>query len=120
MLKDGQNPNLCYTIKNLFWREHGGIITNKAYFSRWEKEPADLVIKHAQIVNVFTKEILTGDVAICDGKIVGIGQYEGKEIYDAKINTSYQDLLMGMCISKVHFYLQASLQKFLYYMASPR
>lgn len=85
-----------------------------------KKEPADLVIKHAQIVNVFTKEILTGDVAICDGKIVGSVNTKAKKSMMQKINTSYQDLLMGMCISKVHFYLQASLQKFLYYMASPR
>ena len=63
-----------------------------------KKEPADLVIKHAQIVNVFTKEILTGDVAICDGKIVGIGQYEGKEIYDAK----NQYLVPGLIDGHVH------------------
>lgn len=41
-----------------------------------KKKPADLVIKHAKIVNVFTKEIMEKDVAICEGMIVGIGEYE--------------------------------------------
>ncbi len=39
---------------------------------------AELVLKNAKIVNVFTGEILAGDVAIEDGIIVGIGSYEGK------------------------------------------
>ena len=37
-------------------------------------EPADLVLKNCQIINVFTHEIETGDIAIADGMIVGIGQ----------------------------------------------
>ncbi|SEW18330.1 Adenine deaminase [Ruminococcaceae bacterium KH2T8] len=42
---------------------------------------ADLVLKNARVVNVFTKEIEEGDVAISDGYIAGIGQYQGdKEI----------------------------------------
>lgn len=39
---------------------------------------AELVLKNAKIVNVFTGEILAGDVAIEDGIIVGTGSYEGK------------------------------------------
>ena len=39
---------------------------------------AELVLKNAKIVNVFTGEILAGDVAIEAGIIVGIGSYEGK------------------------------------------
>ncbi|UTR13890.1 adenine deaminase [Salipaludibacillus sp. LMS25] len=46
--------------------------------------PADLVIKNGKIVNVFTLEIEEGDVAIYNGVIVGIGNYEGKEEVDAK------------------------------------
>lgn len=41
-------------------------------------QKADLVLKNASIVNVFTESIEVGDVAITDGKIVGIGRYEGK------------------------------------------
>lgn len=42
----------------------------------------DLVLKNARIVNVFTNEIEPGDVAVKDGYIVGIGDYEGKEEID--------------------------------------
>lgn len=40
-------------------------------------QKADLVLKNCQIINVFTHEIEKGDIAIADGIIVGIGQYEG-------------------------------------------
>lgn len=45
---------------------------------------AALVIKNARIVNVFTETVETGDVAIRDGVILGIGSYSGKEEFDAK------------------------------------
>ncbi|WP_335869570.1 hypothetical protein [Bacillus sp. 2205SS5-2] len=35
---------------------------------------ADVVLKNGKIVDVFNGEIIIGDVAICDGKIVGIGE----------------------------------------------
>ena len=45
-------------------------------------EKAPLVLKNANIVNVFTNEIISGNVAIYNGKIVGIGEYEGEEEID--------------------------------------
>lgn len=45
---------------------------------------AALVIKNAKIVNVFTEEIIEGDVAIRDGIIIGVGSYSGKVEIDAK------------------------------------
>lgn len=48
------------------------------------KEKADIVIKNGNIVNVFTKEIIRADVAICMDQIAGIGNYEGNEEIDAK------------------------------------
>ncbi len=45
-------------------------------------EKADLVLKNASIINVFTEMIEQGDVAICEGRIVGIGQYEGEKELD--------------------------------------
>ncbi|WP_257008322.1 adenine deaminase [Bacillus sp. FJAT-45350] len=45
---------------------------------------ADLVIKNGKILDVFNREIIEEDVAIKDGKFVGIGDYDGKEIIDAK------------------------------------
>ena len=47
-----------------------------------EKELPDLVLKNGRIVNVFTGEILTGDVAVTDGLVVGVGSYHGKQETD--------------------------------------
>ncbi len=44
---------------------------------------AEFVVKNGKIVNVFTGNITEGDVAIVDGYIAGIGEYEGEEIIDA-------------------------------------
>jgi len=44
--------------------------------------PADTVIKNGKIIDVFNLEILSGDIAITDGTIAGIGTYEGKETID--------------------------------------
>ena len=43
---------------------------------------AELVLKNAKIVNVFTNEVVIGDIAIEEGMIVGIGNYEGKQEHD--------------------------------------
>ena len=43
---------------------------------------APLVLKNANIINVFTNEIIYGDVAIYNGKIVGIGEYHGDDEID--------------------------------------
>jgi len=47
------------------------------------RKKADLVIKNANIVNVFTKEIIKGDIAVCNHLIAGIGDYEGVNEIDA-------------------------------------
>jgi adenine deaminase len=49
-----------------------------------KRTPADLVIKNGKIINVFTREIIEEDIAIADGFIAGLGNYEGKEIIDAR------------------------------------
>ncbi|WP_420828134.1 adenine deaminase [Cytobacillus citreus] len=45
--------------------------------------PADLVVKNGRIINVFTREILTDNIAIVDGYFAGIGDFEGYETIDA-------------------------------------
>ncbi len=50
------------------------------------KKP-DLVFKNANIINVFTHEIIKGDVAIHDGIVVGIGNYTGEKNID--VNNKY-------------------------------
>lgn len=48
-----------------------------------KERKADLVIKNGKIVDVFTLQYITEDIAIVDGVIAGIGQYEGEEEVDA-------------------------------------
>jgi len=42
----------------------------------------DLLLTNARIINVFSGEIVSGDIAITCGHIVGIGVYEAKETID--------------------------------------
>lgn len=42
-----------------------------------KREKADIVLKNTTYLNVFTSELLTGDIAISDGYIAGIGSYDG-------------------------------------------
>jgi adenine deaminase len=46
-------------------------------------EPADLVIRGAHVFSAFTREWLNGDLAIADGYVAGVGDYEGAEILEA-------------------------------------
>lgn len=45
---------------------------------------ADVVIKSGRIVNVFTGDITKGDIAISDGVIAGIGDYDGEKVIEAQ------------------------------------
>jgi adenine deaminase len=46
-------------------------------------EPADLVVRGGRVLSVFTKEWLETDVAVADGFVAGLGEYEGRETLDA-------------------------------------
>src|SRR5512132_4180938 len=46
-------------------------------------EQADLVIRGGRLLSVFTREWLGGDLAMADGAVAGLGEYEGKETLDA-------------------------------------
>jgi adenine deaminase len=46
-------------------------------------EPADLVVSGGRVLSVFTKEWLETDVAVVDGVVAGLGDYEGRETLDA-------------------------------------
>ena len=45
-------------------------------------EPADLVVKGGRVLSVFTREWLEQDVAVCEGYVAGLGEYEGQETLD--------------------------------------
>src|SRR5690348_1210424 len=49
-----------------------------------KKTLADIVIKNGKIIDVFNLSIIEGDIAISDGMIVGIGNYNGNKVIDAK------------------------------------
>lgn len=60
-------------------------------FEQWQRalriatndEPADILLRGGRIVNVFTCEIQEANVAIADGRIVGVGDYaEAETIVD--------------------------------------
>ena len=44
--------------------------------------PAELLFRNARLVNVFSGEIHSANVAVDDGRVVGIGEYEAREIVD--------------------------------------
>src|ERR671924_846858 len=46
-------------------------------------EPADLVVRGGRVLSVFTREWLETEVAIVDGFVAGLGEYEGAEELDA-------------------------------------
>ena len=52
------------------------------------EEKADLVLKNARVINVFSEEIYDADIALCDGLIAGVASgYQGKEEID--LNEKY-------------------------------
>ena len=65
--------------------------------------PADLVVKNAKIVNVFTGEIISGDIAVVDGMIAGIGNYEGLQTLDAQGRTVVPGFIDG------HVHIESSM-----------
>lgn len=67
------------------------------------KQPADLVIQNCKIVNVYTREILEGDIALSDGLIAGIGHYQGLETVDAKGSYAIPGLIEG------HIHIESSM-----------
>lgn len=46
------------------------------------RNQCDIVLKNARYVDVFCGRLRKGDIAICGDRIVGIGKYRGKEVYD--------------------------------------
>lgn len=58
----------------------------------------ELVLKNARIVNVFSHEIVDGDIAINDGKITGIGKYVGEK----EIDLEGKFVAPGLIDSHVH------------------
>src|SRR4051812_20670943 len=56
-------------------------IQHKLRVARGET-PAELLFKNAQLVNVLSAEIHETNVAVDDGRVIGFGDYEAREIID--------------------------------------
>ena len=46
------------------------------------RRKADVVLKNAAYLDVFSVCVRRGDIAVCGGKIAGVGEYEGEVEYD--------------------------------------
>ena len=64
---------------------------------------ADLVLKNATYVNVFSNELCHGDIAVAEGLIVGMGEYSGY----VEVDVSDKIVLPGFIDAHIH--LESSL-----------
>ena len=62
------------------------------------REPADLVLKNATFVNVFSNELSTMDIAVAEGLIVGMGSYQGR----SEVDCTGKIVLPGFLDAHIH------------------
>lgn len=62
------------------------------------REKADLVLKNAKYLNVFSNEFLCGDIAVANGLIASVGKYDGK----TEIDVSGKLVLPGFIDAHIH------------------
>ena len=67
------------------------------------RKKADLVLKNATYVNVFSNELCQGDIAVAKGQIVGMGSYEG----ETEVDVSGKIVCPGFVDAHIH--LESSL-----------
>src|SRR4051812_8927225 len=67
------------------------------------EQPAELLFKNARIVNVFSGEIHEGNVAVDDERVIGIGDYEAKEVVD--LNGAY----LAPSLIEGHFHVESTM-----------
>ena len=67
------------------------------------REPADLVLKNATYVNVFSNELCHADIAVAEGLIVGMGTYSGIQ----EVDCTGKIVLPGFLDAHIH--LESSL-----------
>src|SRR5256885_4219346 len=77
-------------------------IQHKLRVARGE-EPAELLFKNAQLVNVLSGEIHEANVAVDDGRVIGFGDYDAKQIID----------IAGACLAPSlidgHFHVESTM-----------
>src|SRR6476660_3419777 len=58
-------------------------LEEKLSIARGER-PAELIFKNANLVNVLSGEIYQTHVAVQDGRVIGVGDYQGNKVIDLK------------------------------------
>ena len=59
-------------------------IQQKLSIARGER-PAELLFKNARLVNVLSGEIHPANIAVEDGRVIGIGDYKARQIGRAHV-----------------------------------
>ncbi|MBR7040884.1 MAG: adenine deaminase [Clostridia bacterium] len=62
------------------------------------RQKADLVFKNAKYLNVFSNEFCTGDIAVAEGLVVGMGEYSGIN----EVDVSGKLVLPGLIDAHIH------------------
>jgi adenine deaminase len=65
--------------------------------------PAELLFKNSKLINVFSGEIYPTNVAVDDGRVVGLGDYEAREVIDLKGAYLAPSLIDG------HFHVESTM-----------
>ena len=101
----------CYNLVNIY--KKGGAFMQEIYGQKTDRqlaakqriiavaagrEKADLVLKNAKYLNVFSNEFLCGDIAVANGPIAGVGKYDGK----TEIDVSGKLVLPGFIDAHIH------------------
>lgn len=101
----------CYNLVNIY--KKGGAFMQEIYEQKTDRqlaakqriiavaagrEKADLVLKNAKYLNVFSNEFLSGDIAVANGLIAGVGKYDGK----TEIDVSGKLVLPGFIDAHIH------------------
>ena len=77
-------------------------LQQKLSIARGEK-PAQLLFKNARLVNVLSGEIYPANVAVADGRVVGIGDYKAEKVINLKGAFLAPSLIDG------HFHVESSM-----------
>lgn len=77
-------------------------LQQKLSIARGEK-PAELLFKNARLVNVLSGEIYPANVAVADGRVIGIGDYKAQKVINLKGAFLAPSLIDG------HFHVESSM-----------
>jgi adenine deaminase len=77
-------------------------VQQKLSIARGER-PSEFLFKNARLVNVLSGEIHPADIAVDDGRVIGFGDYDAKQIIDLAGAYLAPSLIDG------HFHVESSM-----------